>query len=92
MSLESAEMSKHALNTYLATCISFSSELSDLSEKTRVNMTDVVKALKTDKRIGPFAPINPGLGFAGGTLGRDIQSLRKIAKGKRHFGKVPVRL
>jgi|SRR3989344_7725215 len=88
MSLESAEMSKHALNTYLATCISFSSELSDLSEKTRVNMTDVVKALKTDKRIGPFAPINPGLGFAGGTLGRDIQSLRKIAKGKKYKTKL----
>ena len=88
MGLESAEMSKHALNTYLATCISFSSELSDLSEKTGANMTDVVRALKTDKRIGPFAPINPGLGFAGGTLGRDIQSLRKIAKRKKYETKL----
>ncbi len=80
MSLESAEMVKHALNSYLATCISFASELSDLSEKTGANMVDVVKALKSDKRVSPYAPINPGLGFAGGTLGRDIQSLRKIAK------------
>lgn len=80
MSLESAEMVKHALNSYLATCISFSSELSDLSEKSGANMLDVVKALKTDKRVSSFAPINPGLGFAGGTLGRDIQSLRKMSK------------
>lgn len=80
MSLESAEMVKHALNSYLATCISFSSELSDLAEKSGANMLDVVRALKADKRVSPFAPINPGLGFAGGTLGRDIQTLLKLAK------------
>ena len=88
MSLESAEMVKHALNTYLATCISFSSELSDLSEKSGANMTDVVKALKSDKRVSIFAPINPGLGFAGGTLGRDIQSLKKLAKNVRYEPKL----
>lgn len=88
MSLESAEMAKHALNSYLATCISFSGELSDLSEKTGANMLDVIKALKTDKRVSPFAPINPGLGFAGGTLGRDIQSLLKIARDKKYFPKL----
>ncbi len=80
MGLESAEMVKHALNGYLATCISFSSELSDLSEKTGANMLDVVKALKSDRRVSPYAPLNPGLGFAGGTLGRDVQALRKIAR------------
>ncbi len=88
MSLESAEMVKHALNAYLATCISFSSEMSDLSEKIGADMSDVVKALKTDKRISPFAPINPGLGFAGGTLGRDIQTLKKIAQSKKYKTKL----
>ncbi|MBI2596920.1 UDP-glucose/GDP-mannose dehydrogenase family protein [Candidatus Daviesbacteria bacterium] len=88
MGLESAEMAKHALNCYLATCISFSSEISDLSEKTGANMLDVIKALKTDKRVSIYAPINPGLGFAGGTLGRDIQSLRKIAKDKKYKSKL----
>lgn len=82
MGLESAEMSKHALNSYLATCISFSGELSDLSEKCGANMIDVVKALKSDRRVSPSAPLEPGLGFAGGTLGRDIQSLRKLGKNK----------
>lgn len=88
MGLESAEMVKHALNTYLATCISFSSEISDLAEKVGANMMDVVKALKTDKRVSPFAPINPGLGFAGGTLGRDIQTLKRIAKDKKYKTKL----
>lgn len=88
MGLESAEMVKHALNVYLATCISFSSEISDLSEKVGANMLDVVKALKTDKRVSTFAPINPGLGFAGGTLGRDIQTLKRIAKDKNYKTKL----
>lgn len=86
--LESAEMVKHALNSYLATCISFSSELSDLSEQSGVNMSDVVAAIKMDKRVSPYAPINPGLGFAGGTLGRDVQSLRKMAKRNKHKTKL----
>lgn len=88
MSLESSEMVKHALNNYLATCISFSSELSDLSEKTGANMSDVVLALKLDKRVSPYAPINPGLGFAGGTLGRDVQTLKKIAKNLKYQPKL----
>jgi len=41
---------------------------------------DVVKGLKSDKRVSSYAPLNPGLGFSGGTLGRDVQSLRKIGK------------
>lgn len=75
MSLESAEMVKHALNSYLALNISFSSEIGDLCEITNANFTDVITALKTDKRISPYSPINPGLGFSGGTLERDLQSL-----------------
>jgi UDPglucose 6-dehydrogenase len=78
MSLESAEMSKHALNSYLATMISFSGEISDLCEKTGANALDVMNALRTEKRVSPHAPISPGLGFGGGTLARDIQMLRAL--------------
>lgn len=88
MSLESAEMVKHALNSYLATCVSFSSEISDLCEILGANMNDVVGALKTDRRVSPFAPINPGLGFAGATLGRDIQSLKKLGKKNNYKAKL----
>ncbi len=79
MSLESAEMLKHALNSYLAMCVSFSSEIGDLCELLGANANDVVKGLKSDKRVSKFAPLNPGLGFAGGTLGRDLRSLDKLS-------------
>jgi UDPglucose 6-dehydrogenase len=88
MKLESAEMVKHALNTYLATCISFSSELSDLSEMLGADMNEVVTGLKTDIRVSPKAPLLPGLGFAGGTLGRDIQSLKKLGAAKKYKTKL----
>jgi UDPglucose 6-dehydrogenase len=82
MSVASAEMSKHAMNAYLATCISFMSQLSDLCEAVGADAWDVAAALKTDARVSPRAPILPGLGFAGGTLGRDLQSLR--GAGREH--------
>jgi UDPglucose 6-dehydrogenase len=82
MSVASAEMSKHAMNAYLATCISFISQLSDLCEAVGADAWDVAAALKADARVSPRAPVLPGLGFAGGTLGRDLQSLR--AAGREH--------
>ncbi|MFN4133595.1 MAG: UDP-glucose dehydrogenase family protein, partial [Candidatus Hadarchaeales archaeon] len=78
MSVRSAEMAKHALNAYLATCISFANEISDLCEAHGASAIDVVKAMKTDKRVGKFAPLAPGLGFSGGTLARDVQVLRAL--------------
>lgn len=79
MSYESAEMVKHALNSFLAINISFASEIGDICEFVGANLNDIRVALKTDKRISINAPINPGLGFSGGTLGRDIQLLRKLS-------------
>ncbi len=84
ISLESAELVKHSLNSYLAMMISFSSEIGDICEIFGANMEEVVTAIKTDRRISLYAPINPGLGFSGGTLGRDIQTLRKLAKNKNY--------
>jgi UDPglucose 6-dehydrogenase len=84
MGVESAEMSKHALNAYMAACISFINEISDLCELSGASAADVVKALKTDRRVSKHAPINPGLGFSGGTLARDIQVLRSYGDKSRH--------
>ncbi len=80
MSLESAEMAKHALNSYLASMISFSGEISDLCEKTGANAIDVMDSLRKERRVSPTAPLSPGLGFGGGTLARDVQALRLIGK------------
>ena len=82
MGLKSAEMMKHALNSYLATLISFSGEISDLCEKTGADAVDVMNALKGDRRVSQLAPINPGLGFGGGTLARDVQVLRTLGSTK----------
>lgn len=82
MGLESAEMVKHAMNSYLATMISFSGEISDLCEHSGANAVSVMDALKKEKRISPYAPISPGLGFGGGTLARDLQALRGIGRQK----------
>jgi len=88
MSVESAEMTKHALNAYMAACISFINEISDICELSGASALDVAKSLKTDKRVGPYAPINPGLGFSGGTLARDVQVLRKYGDMKNYDTKM----
>lgn len=79
MSWASAEMTKHALNAFLATSISFVNDLADAAEAAGADVRDVARALKHDRRIGAYAFLNPGPGFAGGTLGRDVQTLRGLA-------------
>lgn len=83
MDFKSAEMVKHALNTYLATAITFGNEISRLSEKLGANGVKVAKALKADKRVGK-APILPGLGFSGGTIARDVTQLLKFSRQKKY--------
>jgi len=82
MSLESAEMAKHAMNSYLALLISFSGEISDLCEGSGADARQVMAALLSEPRVSPSAPLMPGLGFGGGTLARDLQSLRAAGKEK----------
>lgn len=80
MSPVSAEMAKHALNAFLATSISFMNDIADLCEKTGADVLDVAKALHSDPRIGPRAFLDAGLGFSGGTLGRDLKALGAASK------------
>ncbi len=76
--LPTAEMVKHANNVFLAMSISFANELARLGEKFGVDGNIVGQALKMDKRIGTGAYVSPGLGFAGGTLPRDLRTLQKL--------------
>jgi UDPglucose 6-dehydrogenase len=80
MDLRSAEMVKHALNTFLATSITFINEMATLADRLGADAVAVGRALKLDKRIGAKALMMPGLGFSGGTLARDVIQLRKFAK------------
>lgn len=80
MSMESAEMTKHALNAFLATSVVFINELATLCEKTGANAREVEKGLKSEERIGPKAYLRPGNAIAGGTLARDVNYLVKISE------------
>jgi len=78
--LRTAEMGKHACNSYLALSISFINEIADLSESLGADACEVAKIMKADRRIGHFAFLSPGLGFAGGTLGREIRALQNFGQ------------
>jgi UDPglucose 6-dehydrogenase len=86
--LRSAEMAKHACNSFLAASISFINEIADLCDRADADSLEVAQAMKLDHRIGPQAFLSPGLGFAGGTLGRDVRALQQF--GARHGRKTPL--
>ncbi|MEK7629048.1 MAG: nucleotide sugar dehydrogenase [Patescibacteria group bacterium] len=79
MSPASAEMSKHALNSFLATSLTFAYDIADLCERVGADAIDVIRALKSDDRIGPKAYLDANVGFSGGTLGRDVKALLRVS-------------
>lgn len=78
MSVESAEMTKHALNAFLATSVTFINEVATLCEQVGADALEVERGLKSEARIGPKAYLSPGGAFAGGTLARDIVFLWQL--------------
>jgi UDPglucose 6-dehydrogenase len=80
MSVESAEMTKHALNAYLATSVAFANELAALCERLGADAGEVERGLKSEARIGPGAYLRPGHAFAGGTLARDVSCLMEAGR------------
>jgi UDPglucose 6-dehydrogenase len=78
MSVESAEVSKHAINAFLAVSVTFINELAEICEEVGADAKEVERALKTEARIGPKAYLSPGASFAGGTLARDVRFLSEI--------------
>jgi UDPglucose 6-dehydrogenase len=82
MSVESAEMTKHSINAFLATSVAFINEIAAVCETVGADAKEVEAGLKSDRRIGPTAYLAPGGAFAGGTLARDLVLLeRKAADG-----------
>ena len=75
MRTESAEMVKHALNSFLALSVAYINEIAILSETVGADAQEVAAGLKSDPRIGPRAYLGPGGPFAGGTLARDVVTL-----------------
>jgi UDPglucose 6-dehydrogenase len=80
MRTESAEMVKHALNSFLAVSITFINEIARLCEQVGADAKEVAAGLKSEPRIGPRAYLGPGGSFAGGTLARDVVTLTKLGE------------
>lgn len=80
MSPESAEMTKHALNGFLALSVSYINEVARICERVGADASEVEAGLKSDPRIGPRAYLKPGPAFAGGTLARDVAQMMNLGQ------------
>ncbi|MDJ0838694.1 MAG: nucleotide sugar dehydrogenase [Acidobacteriota bacterium] len=79
MRYESAELAKISINCCLVASISVANTLAELCEHLGADWSEIVPALKKDKRIGPHAYLSPGLGIAGGNLERDLNTVISLA-------------
>lgn len=77
--LASAEIIKHAANSFLALKISFANALADICERAGADVLQVVTGVGLDKRIGR-AFLNAGIGFGGSCFPKDVKAFVKIAE------------
>lgn len=78
VNLRTAEMIKHALNSFLAASVGFANELGRLCDEVGADGKEVAEILRLEDRIGARAMLFPGMAFSGGTLARDVQTLRQL--------------
>jgi UDPglucose 6-dehydrogenase len=78
MDLRSAEMTKYAANSYLATRITFMNEIANLCEVLGADVDMVRMGVGSDSRIGKRF-LFPGVGFGGSCFPKDVQALHKTA-------------
>ncbi len=79
MDEESAEMTKYAANSLLATKITFMNEIANLCDLVGANVDHVRRGIGTDSRIGPKF-LYAGIGFGGSCFPKDVQALHRTAR------------
>ena len=75
MRFESAELAKISINMCLVASVSTANTLAELCEKIGADWSEIVPALRLDRRIGQYSYLVPGLGISGGNLERDLATV-----------------
>ena len=87
MDERSAELTKYAANSFLATKISFMNEISQLCERLGADVDMVRRGIGSDERIGKRF-LFPGIGYGGSCFPKDVQALIKSSESVKYNFKI----